>query len=123
MLSAPDVGYIASDTTHSEQAARLGIPDHKATGEYRDLFLCPPMAEIRLALPAALLDHVSFDDIRSESTLLRRVKLGYAHVLYGIICRQSHHAPSRWIDIYRFPVRISYANKVRRVFEKRHKDS
>src|SRR5262245_50365584 len=79
------------------------------------------MTEVRLTVPAALLDHGSDDDIGSEGTLIHRVILGYLRVLDGIIRRQTHHPAACWIEVNRLPVGVGYANEVRRVLEKRHK--
>src|SRR5262245_56361473 len=79
------------------------------------------MPEVWFTVPATLLDHGSDDDVGSERTLVNRVILGYFRVLDRIIRRQTHHPAARGIDVNRFPVRVCYADKVRRVFEKRHK--
>src|SRR5262249_16060887 len=87
----------------------------------RDRFLRLPMPEIRFTVPAALLDHGSDDDIGSERALIVGVVVGYFRVLDCKIRRQTHHSAAPWIDIYRLPGRIYYANEVRRVLKKRHK--
>src|SRR5262245_18753399 len=80
------------------------------------------MPEICFTVPATLLDHGWDDDIRSERALIRRVKVGDLRVFNGIIRRYTNHSATRRIEVNGLSGRICYANEVRRVFEKRHKD-
>src|SRR5262245_35587412 len=79
------------------------------------------MPEGRFTVPATSLDHRSDDDIGREGALISRVIIGYLSVLDRIIRRQTHHPAACRIEVNRFTVRVCYTNKVRRVFEKRHK--
>src|SRR4030095_2736808 len=82
---------VASDGTHTQQSPGFRVADRKVLVGYRDRFLSLPMPEVRLSMPATLLDRGSDDDIGTERALIRGVIIRYLRVLDGIIRRQAHH--------------------------------
>ena len=103
VFRAPDIGYIASDGSHTQHARGFSVANHEVLIRNRDCLLRQPMPKEGFALPLPLLDYRSDDDVRGKRALIRSVILKHLCIPDGIIGWQADHPAAGRIDVNGLP--------------------